>query len=298
MIGRRVVLKRGGADDAEKPFWISFADLMTALMVLFLVCLSVALSQADKARRQAESAAAEARNQQSKAEEAKVEAEKLRQQLEAELKRRDTRKEHRDREIIALLDSLQQTVARHEGVALDRERKVIDFGARAQFASDRHDLSLEQANVLRALVPDLLGAVRDAKALGSDWLKRVVVEGFTDYSGSYLHNLNLSLQRSQRVLCVLMAKEWPASPPKSASTQAESIETSDLLLISDTDVEEIRRIFLVGGYSSNSQKDNKEESRRIELRLEFYALEEDRTSAISVANSDGASVGKCALGWR
>ena len=29
--------------EAEKPFWISFSDLMTALMVLFLVALTVAL---------------------------------------------------------------------------------------------------------------------------------------------------------------------------------------------------------------------------------------------------------------
>ena len=39
------VVKSGGKgrDQAEKPFWISYADLMTALMVLFLVVMSVAL---------------------------------------------------------------------------------------------------------------------------------------------------------------------------------------------------------------------------------------------------------------
>ena len=43
MIGAKIVLKRGSRDEAEKPFWISFADLMTALMVLFLVVMGVAL---------------------------------------------------------------------------------------------------------------------------------------------------------------------------------------------------------------------------------------------------------------
>ena len=43
MVGVKVILKRGGRDEAEKPFWISFADLMTALMVLFLVVMGVAL---------------------------------------------------------------------------------------------------------------------------------------------------------------------------------------------------------------------------------------------------------------
>ena len=43
MFGARVIVKRSGRDEAEKPFWISFADLMTALMVLFLVVMGVAL---------------------------------------------------------------------------------------------------------------------------------------------------------------------------------------------------------------------------------------------------------------
>ena len=43
MIGRAVVPKRGNRSEAEKPFWISYADLMTALMVLFLVAMSVAM---------------------------------------------------------------------------------------------------------------------------------------------------------------------------------------------------------------------------------------------------------------
>jgi Mn2+/Fe2+ NRAMP family transporter len=38
-----IVVKRRSKDEAEKPFWISYADLMTALMVLFLVVMSVAL---------------------------------------------------------------------------------------------------------------------------------------------------------------------------------------------------------------------------------------------------------------
>ena len=59
MIAGRVVLKRGAKDEAEKPFWISFADLMTALMVLFLVAMSVALlavtkTVTERERREAE----------------------------------------------------------------------------------------------------------------------------------------------------------------------------------------------------------------------------------------------------
>ena len=43
MIGIKASRRKGGKEEAEKPFWISFSDLMTALMVLFLVAMSVAL---------------------------------------------------------------------------------------------------------------------------------------------------------------------------------------------------------------------------------------------------------------
>jgi hypothetical protein len=65
------------------------------------------------------------------------------------------------------------------------------------------------------------------------------------------------MQRSQRVLCVLLAK--PDTGEAEMSRQQH---------------EDIRQLFLVGGYSSNSQKETLEESRRIELRLEFRGIKE------------------------
>ncbi len=43
MIGRPSSAPVRSKDEGEKPFWISFADLMTAMMVLFLVVLLVVL---------------------------------------------------------------------------------------------------------------------------------------------------------------------------------------------------------------------------------------------------------------
>lgn len=36
-------VKKKTKEEGEKPFWISFSDLMTALMVMFLVVMAVAL---------------------------------------------------------------------------------------------------------------------------------------------------------------------------------------------------------------------------------------------------------------
>ena len=43
MLGIKASRRRASKEEAEKPFWISFSDLMTALMVLFLVAMAVAL---------------------------------------------------------------------------------------------------------------------------------------------------------------------------------------------------------------------------------------------------------------
>ena len=66
----------------------------------------------------------------------------------------------------------------------------------------------------------------------------MVVEGYTDKTGSYLSNLNLSLQRSQRVLCTMFA-------------------TSGGNLLSEDQMEGVRSLFLVGGYSFNAAKDRR-----------------------------------------
>ncbi len=238
MINNRVMLKRAAKDEAEKPFWISFADLMSALMVLFLIVMSVALLAVTKTVDEVEK-----------------------------------RRTDRDREISSLLDQVEDAAKSFSGVTVDRSRNVIDFGDRARFDFASNKLSADQAKLLRAFVPKILSIARDD--LGKRWLKRVVVEGFTDRSGAYLYNLNLSLERSQRVICVLLASPDP-----------------DEMVISQDDLAQIRELFLVGGYSFNSAKLNPEDSRRIELRLEFFGLDEAENVARENFTGD---IGKCVL---
>jgi len=229
---------RRAKDEGEKPFWISFADLMTALMVLFLLVMSVALLAVTRTITE-------------------------RERLENE----------RQEEIEKLLGKIEEAARKQPGIRVDRTRNVIDFGERARFETSSSSLSPEQGQLLRAFVPEVLSIARDKG--GSRWLKRIVVEGFTDRRGSYLYNLNLSLQRSQRVLCELMG--LPRSGERPMSRQ---------------ELEEIRRLFLVGGYSSNSAKASLDASRRIELRLEFFGVDEPATRDAQDFNGE---FGLCAV---
>ena len=235
MLGTRLVIKRGGRDEAEKPFWISFADLMTALMVLFLVVMGVALLAVTK-----------------------------------NVSEREKAEEQHRKDIELILERFTEAAKRYDGIKVDTKRSVIDFGDRARFAFGKSNLAAEQESVLRQFVPEILKLANDE--LGKRVLKRVVVEGYTDKTGSYLSNLNLSLQRSQRVLCTMFA-------------------LGGANLLSDDQKENVRSLFLVGGYSFNAAKDTDEESRRVEMRIEFLGMNERRADAIA----QSGNFGECAL---
>ncbi len=236
MIGLLPSKRRARREEGEKPFWISFSDLMSGLMVLFLVAMTVALLA-----------------------------------VTHEISESEREKTRREEDIREVLQRVRDMTRDFPGVTL--RGQSVDFGERARFDTNSHKLSAEQARLLRQLVPKILALARDPVA--GKWLKQIVVEGFADARGSYLYNLNLSLQRSERVLCALLA-----SPAGSADA------------LSETDQQTVRELFLVGGSSFNFQKASAEESRRIELRLEFRDLGE-RAPALRPRLQEGDS--RCPL---
>ncbi len=235
MIGNRIVIKKGARDEAEKPFWISFADLMTALMVLFLVVMGVALLAVTKT-----------------------------------VTEREKQEEQHRKDIDEIIDRFDDAARKYDGIKVHKERRVIDFGDRAQFPFSKSTLTTEQELVLRQFVPDIIGLANED--LGKRILKRIVVEGYTDRTGTYLANLNLSLQRSQRVLCAMFATTGPS-------------------LLTEEQMEQVRTLFLVGGYSFNSAKATDAESRRVEMRLEFLGIGEPRATVEAAPGN----FGQCAI---
>lgn len=249
MIGTRGLVNKKNKDDAEKPFWISFSDLMTALMALFMVVMVVALTRV--------------------AEQQNIEK-TLISQREADI-----------REFLSKLEQLKK--AGFDGIEIDYVNRTVSFGEKARFESGSHKLSPESVRFIRGFTKSLLQIARDEDR---QWLKRLVVEGFTDKQGSYLLNLDLSLKRSQRVLCSLLSEDTGS---KVSFTQAELLQ--------------IRQQFLVGGYSSNAQKERLEESRRIEFRMEFkgYQPVADGEEVIAIPEEidkpidDSTVVGRCMI---
>lgn len=206
-------------EDGEKPFWISFSDLMSALMVLFLISMTVALlavtNEPDIA--------------------AKEEAD-------------------RSKAIADFMSEIKQMLSEKEFEGVKVNETTIDFGVRGTFDKEgQNTLSPQQSHMLRSFTPKLLEKLRTTEA-GKVWFSRAIVEGYASKTGTYLFNLNLSLERSQRVLCELLREP--------ANTSEQTFSEEDRKLIATK--------FLVGGASFNSLRSGRGElNRRIELRLEF-----------------------------
>ena len=222
MLGVKSSSRRASKEEAEKPFWISFSDLMTALMVLFLVVMAAALLSVTAAIRDDKA-------------------------------RENNRAQHIDNcmaQVKVYTDSIP-------GVQL--KDHSVDFGTLAKFQNNSSELNQAQQEFLRRFVPRVLDIARGPVC--QEWLKQIVVEGFASQGGTYLHNLDLSTQRSERVLCTLLASGGPPA-------------------LNEADRSLVENLFFAGGYSFNATRGTDEESRRIELKLEFYALKEKQEALL------------------
>lgn len=232
----RIVLKRGGKVEGESPFWISFSDLMSALMMLFLVVMAVTLIAVTK-------------------------------NITAE----EQRKIQREIDIKELMSQINEKSRIFQDVRVDETTYRINLEKNVRFDSGRADIRPDAARFLRGYVPVLLDAQNSD--IGRRWIRRIVVEGFTDQDGTYLYNLGLSLDRSRQVVCVMFA------PPVAGETA-----------LADAQKRQIQDLFLVGGYSFNSMKASKEESRRVEFKVEFWGLDEEKPVIPAISDKE---FGKC-----
>ena len=186
MFGLKANRRKAGKEEAEKPFWISFSDLMTALMVLFLVAMAVALIAVTHG-----------------------------------LATINKDKEDRAKDIqtcIASVDKLTQETA-FQGMSV--HGNSISFGTLVLFNNAAFNFPKPgDADFIRSFAKDVLNLAHTKEC--KKWLKRIVVEGFASPTGGFLYNLNLSYLRSQSVMQALLDSQ--ATNPLSPEQQAE-VET-------------------------------------------------------------------------
>jgi outer membrane protein OmpA-like peptidoglycan-associated protein len=185
MFGKQMPAAGRARDEGEKPFWISFADLMTAMMILFLVVMVASLSSVTQRIKQAEQG-----------------------------------EKQRTQDIGRLCERLQLTAKNsNKPITVDCKDNRISFGEAGRFGHNQYSLSDDGQSALQAVVPMILDAADSEE--GRKWFKQIVIEGFTDTVGSYLYNLHLSLQRSEWVMCSLLDSRSPLQQGLSAQRQQQ-----------------------------------------------------------------------------
>jgi outer membrane protein OmpA-like peptidoglycan-associated protein len=210
-------------DDAEKPFWISYSDLMAACMTLFLVVMAVTIVSLQK-------------------EYGTKEALKRKESIDTCFK--ELKLEAQNSFPAAIIDHNSSDAIR------------INLGTIVNFISGQDSISEEGVNFLRGYIPSILKSIKSSSCKA--YFRRVVVEGYTDTDGDYLLNLDLSLRRSKRVVCSL-------SPKIKSEVKIDKVTQN-----------QIRDLFLVGGFSFNSFKPDKADNRVVVLKLEFWQLNEQK----------------------
>ena len=240
-------------EEGEKPFWISYADLMTALMLLFLVIMVSALTaiskQTEDLYKKAQSASGQTAENEST----------------------------RAQEISRICDDISTNAKKvNPSLIVDCRLNRISFGSVGNFRKDQYRLDEQGQKALAALVPVILAAANTAE--GKRWLKQVLIEGYTDTDGSYLYNLNLSLKRSEWVMCTLLTQD------QSALIQLDSGQRR-----------QIKKLFLAGGVAFNNSRDTKDDSRRVELKLQFYGYQGEEQSDRDDVKFDDNSRERCLI---
>lgn len=186
MFGIQANRRKTGKDEAEKPFWISFSDLMTALMVLFLVAMAVALIAVTHG-----------------------------------LATINKDKEERAKDIQTCTASVDDLTQQDAFKGMSVHGHSISFGTLVLFNNAAFNFPKPgDADFIRSFAKDVLKLAHSPAC--QKWLKRIVVEGFASPTGGFLYNLNLSYQRSQSVMQALL--DPLATNPLSAQQQAD-VET-------------------------------------------------------------------------
>ncbi|MBB5173370.1 OmpA family protein [Texcoconibacillus texcoconensis] len=160
-------------EEDKSYFWISYSDLMSALLLFFALFLMVSLLE----------------NQSS---------------IEA--------KDEMIEDLIGIrAEIIEQLIQEFEDSDLemnvDSETGAIRFSGGLFFDLDESELSNQGESYLQEFIPQYIGILMSPAF--RDQIAEVIVEGHTDTQGNYLYNLNLSQDRALSVVEKILDDDFP-----------------------------------------------------------------------------------------
>lgn len=165
----------------ETNYWMSYADLMSAMLMVFVLLLSVIIldykSDMDEKQRQIDAVTNVKNN------------------------------------IIA--DLTKEFKGSNMNIEVDPQTGAIRFPGNILYEVNSSELSPEGIKFLREFVPKYFGIILQDKF--REDISSIIVEGHTDKAGSYLYNLNLSQDRAFSVVQEIYDENFVDFPEKNLS---------------------------------------------------------------------------------
>lgn len=167
----------------EVNYWMSYADLMSAMLMVFALLLTIVI----------------------------LDYRELLEEKEKQIEEVVTVKT----EIIeALTEAFKES---NMTIEIDQQTGAIRFPGSVLFESNSSEISEPGKQFLDQFMPKYLGILLQERFRGE--ISSVIIEGHTDKKGTYIYNMSLSQSRAYSVLSYIYSGKFPAFPEKDISQQ-------------------------------------------------------------------------------
>lgn len=178
------------SDNEETTYWLSYSDMMAALLLVFVLIISFTMLQAKKQY--------EEKEKQLEAQQTMLDEQQ--QIMEDQQKQLDKVIGVRSDLAAALKNEFDGTDLK---VSVDPSTGAITLDSSILFDVDKCDIKETGQTFLEGFLPRYIGVL--LKPEFKQYISEIIIEGHTDTDGDYMHNLKLSQDRALSVakFCVM-----------------------------------------------------------------------------------------------
>lgn len=165
----------------ETNYWMSYADLMSAMLMVFALLLTVVILD-------------------------------YREDLAEKQKIIEEVTSVKNEIIAALMEEFEDSSVKIE---VDAQTGAIRFPSNVLFELNSTEIKPEGKVSLKEIVPKYFGILLQERF--RDEISNIIIEGHTDREGTYIYNLNLSQQRAFSVIQEIYGEKFPGFKEKKLS---------------------------------------------------------------------------------